>query len=199
MLTFVYVQSCYTMREVYDRMCELRDMPALLKCDAGHETPEWVCVLSTACKHFDLMQKQLPYGETCNFLITRDTPASLLHAIALFSDHILRCQAYFPGQTLLCKHAIKAWEHLNIICMHCRAYQMQIMQIMTLEQTALMIQKQNEVYARTNHVPDAEPTPPIPKVYPIATAGNASIGAPVIYNTKLEVDDLLKKLQNTAL
>lgn len=198
MTTLVYVQSCYNMREVYDRMCELRKMPALLKCSAGCETPEWVCVLRDASEHFKIMEKHLPYAETCDFAITVATPSPILKAIELFSASILRCQAYFPGQTLLCKHAIKAWEHLNIICMHCRTYQMLIMQANILENTMGKIYEQNKVYAHTNHVPVAVSGPPIPTIHPIPTPAAAQQDEVYAYRTKSEVGDLLRKLQNVA-
>ena len=121
---------CWPMREVYDMMCELGNMPFIRNFDrfdkSSGEIPEWIRVLRTAFEKFECMQRYLPYEKTCNFGITDNTTPQLLDAILSFSTDIFRCQAFFPGQTPLCKHALVAWQHLNIICMHCRTYQMHI-------------------------------------------------------------------------
>jgi len=121
------------MREVYYSMCELRKMPLILKFDTCSDVPEWIRVLRTAFEKFEIMKKWLSYDDTCKPKLSRY--ACLIacctdpqqNDILKFSDEIFRCQAYFPGPTVLCEHALLAWQHLNIICMHCRTYQMHIL------------------------------------------------------------------------
>jgi hypothetical protein len=126
--------QCSPMREVYDRMRELGKMPYIRDFDklvtspdydtCSIEIPKWIIVLRSAFKKFDCMETCLHYDKTYNFKIKSDTTSELQDAILSFSTDIFRCQALFPGQTRLCQHALKAWQHLNIICMHCRTYQM---------------------------------------------------------------------------
>ena len=227
--------KCWPMREVYDRMHELGKMPYIRNFDklvtspdydtCSIEIPKWIIALRSAFTKFECMETWLPYEQTCTFHITSDTTPQLQKAILSFSTEIFKCQARFPGQTLLCQHALMAWQHLNIICMHCRTYQMilfSIAQVAThTSATAVLFvarntQKRNErdeavptttttPEATTNQyykgIPVANRAPPVPTVYPLPTAPEgATTDTPWITDNKakLEVQDLLQMLQTTA-
>ena len=125
------------MCDVYCSMKELKKIDALKKCEQGYESPKWVCLLKESVKKFDVMREWLTdkMSETFDFthsdLDEKDERKQSWiwkreDTILSFSESILMTQVFFPGPVFCCKHVITDMEHLNVICNHCRHFQMYI-------------------------------------------------------------------------
>jgi hypothetical protein len=125
------------MCDVYCSMKELRKIDALKKCEQGYESPKWVCLLRESVKKFDAVRAWLTdkMSETFDFthsdLDERDARKQSWiekreDTILLFSESILMTKVFFPGPVFCCKHVITDMEHLNVMCNHCRYFQMHI-------------------------------------------------------------------------
>jgi hypothetical protein len=94
-------------------------MPFIRKFDkCSCEILTWICLLKKAFVKFECMQRCSSYDQTGTFEVTRGMQPQLDSAILSFTDDILRCQAFFPGQTLLCAHALVdtnqlIWEQIR--------------------------------------------------------------------------------------
>jgi hypothetical protein len=201
--------QCSPMREVYDRMHELEKMPYIRNFDrlvtspgfdtCSIEIPRWIIVLKSAFEKFECMETWLCYDKTCNFEIASDTTPQLQKAILSFSTEIFKCQAFFPGQTVLCRHALMAWQHLNIICMHCRTYQMILVSIAQVATHASATATTTTPEATTTEyyrgIPVAHRAPPS-RTAPEGATTDAPWSTD--NRAKLEVQDLLQMLQTAA-
>lgn len=126
------------MYDVYCRMKDLQKMDALAKCARGYESPPWVYLLLEASMKFQEVRRWLTDdgATTFDFKYPGADELDITKKYQIdekedtiwdFSESILMCQAFFPGPVVCCKHIIADMEHLNVICHHCRYFQMRIL------------------------------------------------------------------------
>jgi hypothetical protein len=131
-----YATKPSRMCDVYCHMKELLRMDALEKCKRGCESPPWVHLLLEASMKFEAVRRWLTdesaetfdfkYPDAGRYVPDKYEIDKREETILRFSECILMCQALFPGPVVCCKHIIADFEHLNVICHHCRYFQMRI-------------------------------------------------------------------------